>query len=162
MTSTVLLCTDGSDHALHALASGRALLAPGLVPVIVTVMIEPDPTLVTGAGIAGGVLSPEAFEEADQAAANDARAVVAATREALGLADADAHVLRGEPADAICRYAEEVDASAIVLGSRGRGGIKRALLGSVSDHVVRNAPCPVIITGNHAIEVDEAAEAGEA
>jgi nucleotide-binding universal stress UspA family protein len=108
------------------------------------------------------VLSPEAFEEADQAAANDARAVVAATREALGLADADAHVLRGEPADAICRYAEEVAAATIVLGSRGRGGIKRALLGSVSDHVVRNAPCPVIITGNHAIEVEEAAEAGEA
>jgi nucleotide-binding universal stress UspA family protein len=31
------------------------------------------------------------------------------------------------------------------MGSRGRGGIKRALLGSVSDHVVRNAPCPVVI-----------------
>jgi nucleotide-binding universal stress UspA family protein len=33
------------------------------------------------------------------------------------------------------------------MGSRGRGGIKRALLGSVSDFVVRNASCPVVITG---------------
>jgi nucleotide-binding universal stress UspA family protein len=33
------------------------------------------------------------------------------------------------------------------MGSRGRGGIKRALLGSVSDYVVRNARCPVVVTG---------------
>jgi len=31
-----------------------------------------------------------------------------------------------------------------VLGTRGRGGLRRAVLGSVSDHVVRNAPCPVV------------------
>lgn len=161
MTSTVLLCTDGSDLSIDALRAGRELLAPGLVPVIVTVMVEPDPTLVTGAGIAGGVLSPEAFEEADKAAADEARAVVAATRDALDLADAEAHVLRGDPADAICRYADEHAAAAIVLGSRGRGGIKRALLGSVSDHVVRNAPCPVIITGDHAVEVHEAEAAAD-
>jgi nucleotide-binding universal stress UspA family protein len=160
MTSTVLLCTDGSDLSIDALRAGRAVLAPGLVPVIVTVMIEPDPTLVTGAGIAGGVLSPEAFEEADKAAANDARDVVAATRAALALPDADAHVLRGDPADSICRYAEEQGAAAIVIGSRGRGGIKRALLGSVSDHVVRNAPCPVLITGDHAVETTQ--DQGEA
>jgi nucleotide-binding universal stress UspA family protein len=31
-----------------------------------------------------------------------------------------------------------------VLGTRGHGGLRRAVLGSVSDHVVRNCPCPVI------------------
>jgi nucleotide-binding universal stress UspA family protein len=40
-------------------------------------------------------------------------------------------------------------ARAVVLGTRGRGGIARALLGSVSDYVVRNAPCPVVVTGSH-------------
>jgi nucleotide-binding universal stress UspA family protein len=39
-----------------------------------------------------------------------------------------------------------VDAVAIVVGSRGRGGLKRAFLGSVSDYVVRNAPCSVVVT----------------
>ena len=44
-------------------------------------------------------------------------------------------------------FATEVGAAAIVLGTRGRGGFKRALLGSVSDYVVRNAPCSVLVTG---------------
>jgi nucleotide-binding universal stress UspA family protein len=42
--------------------------------------------------------------------------------------------------------AADVDADALVIGSRGRGGLKRALLGSVSDYVVRNAPCSVIVS----------------
>lgn len=146
MTSTVLLCADGSDLASDALKAGLALLHPDVTPVIVTVMLEPDPTLVTGAGIAGGVMSPEAFDQADAEAEQEAHQVVAAAREALGLPHADGQILRGEAGDAICRYAEEQGAAAIVMGSRGRGGLRRAILGSVSDHVVRNAPCPVIIT----------------
>ena len=55
-------------------------------------------------------------------------------------------MLRGDAARALCDLAAERGARAIVLGTRGRGGVKRALLGSVSDHVVRNAPCPVVIT----------------
>jgi len=39
-----------------------------------------------------------------------------------------------------------------VVGSRGRGGLKRAVLGSVSDHLVRNAPCTVVVTGEQDVE----------
>ena len=45
----------------------------------------------------------------------------------------------------LCRVAEEIAADLVVVGSRGRGVIQRALLGSVSTHVVHNAPCPVMI-----------------
>jgi nucleotide-binding universal stress UspA family protein len=41
--------------------------------------------------------------------------------------------------------AEEISAGLIVTGSRGRGGIRRALMGSVSDGVVRHAHCPVLV-----------------
>jgi nucleotide-binding universal stress UspA family protein len=41
--------------------------------------------------------------------------------------------------------AEEIGAGLIVIGSRGRGGIRRALMGSVSDSVVRHAHCPVMV-----------------
>jgi nucleotide-binding universal stress UspA family protein len=54
-------------------------------------------------------------------------------------------VVGGDAGSTLCDLAEELDASAIVIGSRGRGGIRRALLGSVSDHVVRNAGRPVLV-----------------
>lgn len=55
------------------------------------------------------------------------------------------HVRVGRPAEEILALAEEIDAGLIVMGSRGRGQLRRALMGSVSDSVVRHAPCPVLI-----------------
>ena len=45
----------------------------------------------------------------------------------------------------IVQVAKDIRASLIVIGSRGLGGIKRAVIGSVSDSVVRRAPCPVLV-----------------
>lgn len=55
------------------------------------------------------------------------------------------HVRIGDPAEQILALAEEIGASAILVGSHGRTGVKRFLLGSVSEHVVRSALCPVIV-----------------
>ena len=143
----MLLCADGSHHSTAALAAGVALLAPDTHLIIVTVMAEPDPSLVTGSGMAGGVVSPEAFDQMDAEAGQEATSITSEVQAELALPDAELRVLRGDPASAICQLAEELDAAAIVIGSRGRGGIKRAVLGSVSDHVVRNAPCTVVVTG---------------
>ncbi len=54
------------------------------------------------------------------------------------------HMVTGTPAEAITRFAEAVDADIIVMGTHGRTGMTRALLGSVSEAVVRRAPCPVL------------------
>ncbi|AYN38109.1 universal stress protein [Streptomyces dangxiongensis] len=54
-----------------------------------------------------------------------------------------AHVVHGNPADVLLRAAQ--GAEALVVGSRGRGGFARALLGSVSQHVSQHAGCPVVI-----------------
>ena len=48
-------------------------------------------------------------------------------------------------ADQIVEVAEETEVGLIVMGSRGLGGVRRALMGSVSDSVVRHAHCPVLI-----------------
>jgi nucleotide-binding universal stress UspA family protein len=57
-----------------------------------------------------------------------------------------AHLRMGERRDqAIVHLADEIGAGLIVMGSRGLGGIRRALMGSVSDSVVRHAHCPVMI-----------------
>lgn len=51
----------------------------------------------------------------------------------------------GRPDDEIVKFAEEIGAGMIVIGSRGLGGVRRALLGSVSESVVRHAHCPVLV-----------------
>lgn len=53
-------------------------------------------------------------------------------------------LLEGEPAAEILRTAEETKADLIVMGTHGRTGVGRLLLGSVAELVVRNAPCPVV------------------
>lgn len=50
----------------------------------------------------------------------------------------------GEPADAIVELAENEDVDLIVMGTHGRSGFSRLLMGSVAEAVVRRAPCPVL------------------
>ena len=57
----------------------------------------------------------------------------------------EAHLRRGRPDDEIVTAAEKIDAGLIVMGSRGLGGVRRSLMGSVSNSVVRHAHCPVMI-----------------
>ncbi|XP_059453723.1 uncharacterized protein LOC132184202 [Corylus avellana] len=51
----------------------------------------------------------------------------------------------GDPSTAICDAVQKFDISLLVLGERGLGKIKRALLGSVSNYCVQNAKCPVLV-----------------
>lgn len=145
MPAPILLCTDGSELALEALRAGLELLGSDDAEVV-TVLAPLDPTLVSGTGFAGGMLSPEAFEAQTREEQDGARRLVAETCRALGLPEDAGRVLAGAAGPAICDHAAETGARAIVIGTRGRGGIARALLGSVSDHVVRNAPCPVLVS----------------
>jgi nucleotide-binding universal stress UspA family protein len=65
--------------------------------------------------------------------------------EAAGTNVAQTHLEIGKPDEEIIALGEELEAGLIVLGSRGRGGLRRALMGSVCDSVVRHAHCPVLV-----------------
>ncbi len=90
-------------------------------------------------------------EEAERAARERLDAEV----EALGLSGkvAGSHAPVGRPDAEIVRLAEEIGAGLVVLGSRGLGPIRRALVGSVSSSVVRHAHCPVLVVrdGQHGL-----------
>ncbi|PSP97722.1 universal stress protein UspA [Halobacteriales archaeon QS_5_70_17] len=68
-----------------------------------------------------------------------------AARERAGGREFDAAVVEGRPADAIVEVAEERGADTIVMGSRGRTGVSRVVLGSVAGTVVQNSPVPVTV-----------------
>ena len=65
--------------------------------------------------------------------------------KAAGGTVAGAHLRMGQVDLEIVALAEELGADLIVMGSRGLGGVRRALMGSVSDSVVRHAHCPVLV-----------------
>lgn len=146
MPITTLLCTDGSELAEAALARGIDVITePGRL--VIATVVEPfDSTLVVGTGMAGGVMSPaEAQRDHDERLARG-QAHADAARSVVG-SEAETVVLTGAPGPALCELAASLPADVIVIGTRGRGGLRRAVLGSVSDYVVRNAPCPVLTSG---------------
>jgi nucleotide-binding universal stress UspA family protein len=145
MGLTVVLCTDGSELATGALRAGLAVAAEADRTFVITVVDPVDPALAIGGGHAGPVLSASEAQSLEDERERGARQMLAETIEALGLTGrAEAAMVYGAPGSAICDYAAALPASVVVLGTRGHGGLRRAVLGSVSDHVVRNCPCPVI------------------
>ncbi len=145
---SVVLATDGSDLANRALIAGLRVVAPGGRLLLVTVVPGDDPSLVVGTGHSGPVMTPDEKREMRQSDDAAGRAVLDAAACLLAPTEAEPRLLHGDPGRAICRCADEVDADVIVIGTRGLGGLKRAVLGSVSDHVVRHAPCAVLTVGD--------------
>lgn len=72
----------------------------------------------------------------------------------------DYRIIEGFAADEIVRSAEENKADVIVMGTHGRGGLRRALMGSVAEKVLRHAPCPVL-TVNRSVAKGELAVQAE-
>ena len=143
----ILLATDGSGEAELA-ASTAADLANSTnseLHVVTVARGTPDPAYHTHE--AG--LRYETYEEALQAVKGEAQKVLdeqVRKVEGAGGTVSEAHLRIGERRDqAIVRSAEELGAGLIVLGSRGVGGMRRALMGSVSDSVIRHAHCPVMV-----------------
>jgi nucleotide-binding universal stress UspA family protein len=65
--------------------------------------------------------------------------------EGLGATVAQAHLREGSTYEEIVAFAEEIETGLIAVGSRGRGRIRRLLMGSISDALVRHATCPVVV-----------------
>jgi nucleotide-binding universal stress UspA family protein len=129
-----------------ALSFGLDLLGRDHQLVLVTVMNVPDEASLAGSGHAGPELSQNEVDDQLSQASETAEAAIGRAQSELELVGVEVQILRGEPGTAICQLASQLSARAIVVGTRGRGGLKRAFLGSVSDHVVRNAPCSVVVT----------------
>ena len=140
----VLVATDGSDASLAAARGGCACLRDIDEVTLLTVLTHGTPDDDAG-GIEGPVLTPGEQEQWWKRELADAHGRLDRTEPALRRVAVHEAIEEGDAADAICREAKKVGADAIVVGSHGRTGLKRLFLGSVSERVVRHAPCPVLV-----------------
>jgi nucleotide-binding universal stress UspA family protein len=130
----VLLATDGSPASEPA--SEQAI----------DLAIQVEAKLLVMSVVAGSArpseAPPDGFESRD-AVTSKAQAIVARAK-AAGV-EACFLVWEGDPGDAIVAAADSETTDIIVVGSHGRSGVSRFLIGSVSDYVVRHAHCPVMV-----------------
>ena len=144
MAGTIVVGVDGSDASHEALrwaAEEARLRGARVVAVHAWVFVPPQPLgdpsiLAVPAGDLPGQLSAES--EAATAALDDSVEAVLGDDSSV-----EKKLIEGDAGEAIVTEAAEADL--VVVGSHGRTGLKAALLGSVSRHVVDHAKCPVVV-----------------
>jgi nucleotide-binding universal stress UspA family protein len=125
---------DGSETAMRALGRAADEIEPGGTLTLVTVEATAHSSGVLAENLLG--------------ASPDAAAVLEEGRLSLGARDdiaVEAIVRKGDPAAIMLEAARAAGAELIVIGRRGRDFAARALLGSVAERVVNQAPCDVLI-----------------
>ena len=140
----ILLATDGSKEAELA-GQTAADLAQKLDSELHAAYVEPMPERHTSGLMRFGVdLPAEVVESVEQEARIKLEEQVEKIKQSGGEV-VQAHPRAGLPTAEIVALAEELGVGLIVIGSRGHGGVRRALIGSVSSSVVHHAHCPVMV-----------------
>ena len=145
-TKPTLVCYDGSEHSQRSLETIHGLLAPS--EVVVLTVWQPLVTKLSESGSFGVFAldeEPEVDDAEQQAARKGAEEAAERARGAGHTATARVEEATGAAWVKIIEVADELDARLIVCGTRGRGAIKTALLGSVSRAVLAHSARPVLI-----------------
>ena len=139
----VLVATDGSPSSIAAAKAAGALLRSADHVTLVSVLTEVPGD--DAGGFEGSVYSAGEQDALWKQELAEAGEELERTAAALTTAKIDKRIEVGDVAGTICRVAADLHTDVIVVGSHGRGAIERILLGSVSEQVVRHAPCPVLV-----------------
>lgn len=140
----ILLATDFSTQAKAALGYAAELSSRLGVPLLLVAAFQ-IPIYPLPEGVV--VRTSDTIAQLLERTSTD----LAATRQTaleLGAVEVETVVVEGNPATEIVRIADERKIDLIIMGSHGRGGISRAILGSVADKVMRTAHCPVMIVAH--------------
>lgn len=132
---TIVFGTDFSTHSEHAFALASALARDYMARLVIAHVRE-IPAVAFGEFGA----TPPIVEDID-----DANARLFSLKPVGVEVDADYVLASGVPATELLQLAEQHHADLIVVGSHGRTGLARLLMGSVAEQVVRGAQCPVLV-----------------
>ena len=168
LAGRLLLETDGSAEAEHA-ARTAATISRGIGAELHVVHVGQAPSPSTGTTAHGMSLPGTPYEAVVKSARQLLEGEVERAQQAGGDV-AGSHLRIGTPAYEVVGLSEELGADLVVVGSgrprsvrrAGASAMRRAVMGRASDHIVRSAPCPVLVVretahAHEAVEVPEEA-----
>ena len=135
----IMIAVDGSEPSLDAVRHGVKLVRQGLHASLVLAHVQQEATFFELA-----TQDPDLIARASVAAGRHLMEPAVALVEAAG-ASYETEVGLGEPAPTLADMAERNGCDMIIIGALGQGGVRRALIGSVSREVVRLSNVPVTI-----------------
>ncbi|MFA9426093.1 universal stress protein [Natronorubrum sp. A-ect3] len=142
MFETILIPTDGSEHAESAAETAIELATIHDATVHVVCVADTGPL--------GELRLPGDAASAEDAMRGQAQEYVDTIVERAEAADLEVTgaVLEGPPEHELLEYADDVGVDLIVMATRGRGGVQRMAMGSVTDHIVRFGDIPVFVANS--------------
>ena len=144
MISRILLCSDGSVHALKAAEIAGEIATKFQAEITLLSVFVPPPMPISPFDGPTMYIDIETYDRLREGFHDSVQQSTGEVLDKLG----SKHAVRresGQPVDLIVAAAQDLNADLIVIGSRGLGGFKRLMLGSVSDGVTHHAHCPVLI-----------------
>lgn len=145
----VLIATDFSRFSNQALDFGLKLAKGYQAQSYVVFVLPSDEFMLAG---------PEAYVAAREAARRDLELLKVELDKRCHMEGDDYHLylLEGEVAGSILNFAADKHIDVIVLGTHGRGGLEKAIMGSVAESIFRSSPIPVLTIGPHVTHTSEA------
>jgi len=138
MYDTILVPTDGSDHA--AQAAEQALTLADWFDATVHAISVVDTSAASGL-LSSGSVRREFISQLETGAERAVETIEEMADDSIAV---QTTVLEGKPKKKILAYARDTDAELIVMGTHGRSGVSRFVAGSVTEHVVRSTDLPVL------------------
>jgi len=137
MYGDVLVPTDGSEGTRGAVEHAIDIATRSEATLHVLYVVD------ARIGVAHETTPEAVFEELEDQGRNAIDDVIAQA-EAASVSSIEGAVARGDPHQAILDYTDERDIDIVVMGTHGRSGLHRYLLGSVTEKVIRLSPVPVL------------------
>lgn len=151
----ILLPVDNSEFSLEAVRVAIRLIQAGLDAEVLLANVQEPATLYELIM----AHNPDVIEQVSAEAGLHALQGAQALLDAAAISYAQ-EVAQGDPAHTIVELAERFGCDLIVMGARGQSGLRRSLMGSVSNEVLHASPVPVVIAKPlEALEVDDAPQA---